>query len=516
MFFNKSNMGNSNSAWAQSFKEIENKHNEAYKVISQAVTLEEQEKPSEAIEFYRKAIRIIDQTLAIQIACPENPDHTWEKAILMIQKMKKMRAEILMRINSIQDLLPSPDTPPSYEEATGTESNFPKTYMDLANALEHIKIEPDLNIYSDVIYKHDNVKIYFISSDGTVQLYSEPETMTIALTQGEKSEVPKAILKIGDWVYPLVPGVSPCFRTEYGAFILPDIYSSDKGASVGIILPPDTDADVYELLEHILHGIVGHQVERSDVEEVPEAESLSGKISNGLVNGAWYLSLGLIKSAEKIGEAMNYGTPKLISRITANNEAAEVNPKLIKGMQIAECTTKKVAQVSGFVADQVGVATVKLGRFLAPHIQKQGTRVLNTAFNIPEEQASIQMTGALTIAAGAIEGFSTVYRGLETSAGILGDSLKNNTVKVIEHKYGTTAAEVSGDTFSTVANVYTIGKNANFITPKGFIKKTAKGAGKGLVFEIVNPSSSKESNSYVSQADEDVASTSKVCDNKKS
>lgn len=45
------------------------------------------------------------------------------------------------------------------------------------------------------------------------------------------------------------------------------------------------------------------------------------------------------------------------------------------------------------------------------------------------------MNGLLSIAAGAVESFATVYNGLETSATILGQSLKNNTVKVVDHKY---------------------------------------------------------------------------------
>lgn len=52
-----------------------------------------------------------------------------------------------------------------------------------------------------------------------------------------------------------------------------------------------------------------------------------------------------------------------------------------------------------------------------------------------EQEASHKMNGILTIAAGAVEGFSTVYRGLETSASILGNSLKENTVKIVGHKW---------------------------------------------------------------------------------
>lgn len=50
-----------------------------------------------------------------------------------------------------------------------------------------------------------------------------------------------------------------------------------------------------------------------------------------------------------------------------------------------------------------------------------------------EQEASSRVTAVLSVAAGAVEGFSTVYEGLERSAVILGKSLKENTVKVVHH-----------------------------------------------------------------------------------
>ncbi|KAL3279737.1 hypothetical protein HHI36_017245 [Cryptolaemus montrouzieri] len=509
-FSEKSKMGNSNSSgnpWYTTYSHIESKHNEAYNVISEAISLEEQEKPYDALDRYKKGIEIIDDVLSIQVTCPDEPDTTWEKARLMIQKMKKTRAEVLMRINTLQPTLPprpNLESPPSYEEAMSSSGSsidgrtpILNTYSELAAALEDINIDPSMNMYSEVIYSHDGVKLYFISANGSVSSFSEPETLSIVLTKGENSDLPKAILQIGNWIYPLVPGASPCFRTEYGAFIFPDIYSNEQGASVGIILPSETDAEVYDLLENILHGIVGHQSDSNlhfnRIAESEEEQGLSETISKSIVTGAWYLSWGLVKGAEKLGDVMNYGTPKLISRLAPHHEPTDVNPKIIKGMQVAESTTKKVAKVTGYVAEQVGAATIKLGSFLAPHIQKQGTRLLSSGFNLSEEQASRKMKGVLTVAAGAVEGFSTIYNGLETSAGILGENLKNNSVKIVEHKYGTMAGEVAGDTLNTVGHVYTIGQNARIITPKGFVKKAAKGTGKGIVYEMANPKASTSS-----------------------
>lgn len=286
------------------------------------------------------------------------------------------------------------------------------------------------------------------------------------LEQGGKA--PKAFLQIGDWVYPLVAGVSPCYRTDYGAFILPDVYSPEPGYCIGIILPSDADAAVYELLENILHGIVSQTV--PEVHARARRESSIGEtISNGLMNGkmfyistfffnkfclcsgAYFLSRGLIKGAEKTGDLINYGTPKIISSISPTSQPTHISPNLQKGFQIAQTATNKAADVTSFVgkmksrywfwkiknailADKVGLATSKLGQYLAPHIKKQGTRLLTSGFNLSEEDASAKVNDVLAVTAGAVEGFSTVYRGLETSASILGHNLKNNSVKIIQHK----------------------------------------------------------------------------------
>lgn len=90
------------------------------------------------------------------------------------------------------------------------------------------------------------------------------------------------------------------------------------------------------------------------------------------------------------------------------------------------------------------------------------------------------MGGILTVAAGAVEGFGTIYSGLEDSAAILGQNLSNNSVKIIEHKYGPSAGCVAADTFDTVGNMINLSKNINIISPKGFAKKTMKGTGKAI------------------------------------
>lgn len=75
-----------------------------------------------------------------------------------------------------------------------------------------------------------------------------------------------------------------------------------------------------------------------------------------------------------------------------------------------------------------------VGKFLAPHVHKGGTKILTGITNMDKEKASRQMTNVLDIAAGTIEGLGIVYDGLEKSGIMLGNSISNNTVLIVRHR----------------------------------------------------------------------------------
>lgn len=107
------------------------------------------------------------------------------------------------------------------------------------------------------------------------------------------------------------------------------------------------------------------------------------------------------------------------------------------------------------------------------------------------------MNGVLTVAAGAVEGFGTIYSSLETSASILGHNISNNSVKIIEHKYGPSAGDVAAGTFDTVGNMINFSRNIGYVTPIGLAKTTVKGTGKAIVIDFATRSSTR---SYVPAA----------------
>lgn len=151
------------------------------------------------------------------------------------------------------------------------------------------------------------------------------------------------------------------------------------------------------------------------------------------------------------------------------------------GIEIAKSVSGTAVNVTSYIAGKVGTATMALGRYLAPHIQKHGSNLLSYSTGMSAEDASEKVHGALTICAGAVEGFGEVYAGLEKSASILGVSLSNSTVQIVQHKYGSEAGQVVGSSLDTVGNVINVSHNMNYMTPKGIAKRTAKNAGKALV-----------------------------------
>lgn len=127
---------------------------------------------------------------------------------------------------------------------------------------------------------------------------------------------------------------------------MPNVYAESSGSAIGLILPSDADPSAYELLESVLYGIVGQAKPPKDI---CPPDDLSGKISNGIVTGASYLSRGLIFGAEKLGTLLTDNTPKLIQRMNGAEQPTEISPKVQKSMQMAETATNKAAQVTGFV-----------------------------------------------------------------------------------------------------------------------------------------------------------------------
>lgn len=138
------------------------------------------------------------------------------------------------------------------------------------------------------------------------------------------------------------------------------------------MLPEDADESVFELLEIILDGItlqlepeergatrlrrevgLAHSVVRGkyykflycktgNMEPVLESCCLH------FCTGARWVSSRLVSGAERAGDLMNRGTPKLLQHIE-QEQPKEFSPNVAKGFEVAKNVSGKAVQVTGYI-----------------------------------------------------------------------------------------------------------------------------------------------------------------------
>lgn len=443
--------------WKETYEILRQKHDEATKTISLAKEAEEKGNNEMALINYKMGISIIDEALTTPVALPEDPDdvdETWLLGLRIVKMLKRTRGDVMQHIALLSPSTSETDTctRAKYSPEPNGASKRPRTFMELAEALQNLEVDfnnpQNLPNVLELLFSCEGVKLYRINANGDVTTGDESSTLRIVrldqdVTQNfdatyfmqiirssaaeeiqpdldelddeemgdeifddnnELDEKPstKKVRKISppnkidsSLVYPLVPGVSPCFRTEFGAFIFPDIQSDVQGAAIGIVVPKSTDEIVFEILESILHGIVrqrhaeeaGEEDEES-TERYRERRYASERISDNIVQGACFISNGLVKGTEQVGNLLSYTTPYIISKLNrAPMNAPPVSNKVSNGIEIAKTATGVAVGVTGYVAGKVGYATMALGRFLAPHVHAQGSKLLSRSMGYSTDEA---------------------------------------------------------------------------------------------------------------------------------
>lgn len=445
--------------WDQSYQIIKEKHDEAYHVVMQAIKLEEEEKPVQAMAQYKLGIALIDEALLTPVALPDdenNLDESWTRALNMIQKMKRVRGDIIVRVNSLTaklNLRGAEQIDAPNDDGAMLEDE-PRTFSELSEALKNLQYTlDDIPKTLELLFLCEGVKLYHIARTGEVTTADESSTMRIVRLENETADKAKAthfmqiirssivtpiveqpesdddnesvndiiekpeqagasampIIPSDDQaesykasdnslIYPLVAGASPCFLTEYGAFIFPDLESTTPGAAIGLIIPDEYSELALEIFEAILHGVCKQSrvpANLAEWDDIPSDENtrsrraLSEQISSGIVRGAGHLSNGLIRGSEKVGAFITNSTPYLISKLNgAPENPAPVSNKVLGGVEFAKSATGVAVNVTGYVAGKVGSATMALGRFLAPHVQCQGSKLLAKTTGMHADKAA--------------------------------------------------------------------------------------------------------------------------------
>ncbi|XP_076430206.1 spartin isoform X2 [Peromyscus maniculatus bairdii] len=227
-------------------------------------------------------------------------------------------------------------------------------------------------------------------------------------------------------------------------------------------------------------------------EKAKELPEWSEKVAHNILSGASWVSWGLVKGAEFTGKAIQKGASKLRERIQPEEKPVEVSPAVTKGLYIAKQATGGAAKVSQFLVDGVCTVANCFGKELAPHVKKHGSKLVPESLKRDKDGKST-LDGAMVVAASSVQGFSTVWQGLECAAKCIVNNVSAETVQTVRYKYGHNAGEATHHAVDSALNVGLTAYNIDNIGLKAIVKKTAKQTGHTLLedYQIID-SSQKE------------------------
>jgi len=349
----------------------------------------------------------------------------------------------------------------------------------------------------------DCVQIFFITADGRVSTFSQPSSLRIFKFKNEinkDDESANTFIQVNGWTHPLGEG-SPVLKAENGSFMFPDAYSDQEGASVGLVIMDDTpfnvDGEAEKQLQQLLEKLTALKtIQKSQTgigsEKELELDHHLGKLGSLILKGAQTVGKTMEDTiVPKTTQLIEYATEKQKSKMgQPAEEDSKMNSVLKTTVKGAGYATKATVKVSGFVANRVGDLTKSIAKSLARKMEPAVSGATGAGSGSGKTKNSSIRT-LVDVARGGLLAYGTIYTSLEDSAKVLGNSVKSNSVQVVEHKYGGEAGEVFGEAATAAGNAAMTYMNIQSLGVKGLIKKTAKTTGKELGKAVLDAHSSK-------------------------
>lgn len=349
----------------------------------------------------------------------------------------------------------------------------------------------------------DCVQIFFITADGRVSTFSQPSSLRIFKFKNEinkDEESANTFIQVNGWTHPLGEG-SPVLKAGNGSFMFPDAYSDQEGASVGLVIMDDTpfnvDGEAEKQLQQLLEELTALKtIQKSQTgigsEKELELDHHLGKLGSLILRGAQTVGKTMEDTiVPKTTQLIEYATEKQKSKMgQPAEEDSKMNSVLKTTVKGAGYATKATVKVSGFVANRVGDLTKSIAKSLARKMEPAVSGATGAGSGSGKTKNSSIRT-LVDVARGGLLAYGTIYTSLEDSAKVLGNSVKSNSVQVVEHKYGGEAGEVFGEAATAAGNAAMTYMNIQSLGVKGLIKKTAKTTGKELGKAVLDAHSSK-------------------------
>lgn len=357
----------------------------------------------------------------------------------------------------------------------------------------------------ELIRIEQGVQIFYVTSDGQVSAPSYPGFLRIVTFSekdigGAAQSTPPPFLQVCDWVYPLIPSQSPVLLCNNGVYMFPDVMSPDPDIYVGVVLSAELPPSDREHFEDLLKQMTFLKIQdpEASANEINLSETLpmdhetqpgnqvnvlpewSEKAARGILTGASWLSMGLVKGAEFTGRAIQKGASKLREHIQPEDKPATVSPTVEKGLSVARQATGGAVKVSQFLVNGLCTVASTIGKELAPHVKKHGSKLIPESIK-KDNDSKAKFDGALVVAASGVQGFATVWNGLECAAKCIAKSVAAETVHTVKHKYGSAAGKVTDNAVNSAINVGVTAFNIEHLGIKAIVRRTAKETGTAIL-----------------------------------
>ena len=170
------------------------------------------------------------------------------------------------------------------------------------------------------------------------------------------------------------------------------------------------------------------------------------------------------------------GSEKIKSQLKPNEQPTKVDPKVQNLVRNVRYGSHVTVRVSSFLLNKLGSFAKYTAQTVAPHIKQGSTQLLaKTGVVGDKANASSYVDGFCKVAGSSVQGFAMVYDSLEDAAKCLAKNLTEQTVTVVDHKYGTDAAKLTQNGMHSLGNVaLTVNNFKNFKIVRTVAKETAK------------------------------------------
>ena len=263
--------------------------------------------------------------------------------------------------------------------------------------------------------------------------------------------------------------------------MFPDAYGEDEGAAVGIVIADDSafnvDGEAQVQLAKLLDELT-ISLKKEEAKDNDTNEHKLGPVGLAVFKGAKVVGKKVEQGAENSRKLIEYVADKQKAKIQVQDDHkdAKVNAALKTTVKGANYATKATVKVSGFVANRLG----KLSKGLSNHLAKKMAPepAVSGGEVAKKPRSSSSMYNLMDAARGGLLAYGTVYSSLEESAKVLGKSMKDNSVQVVEKKYGQEAGQLHLEAMTAAGNAAMTYMNIQSCGAKGLVKRTAKDTGK--------------------------------------